>query len=45
MHSCALTAEGRRCESSVFETAQAAREYAARRGIPEVVEIGLEENA
>ena len=41
----ALTAEGRRCESSVFETAQAAREYAARRGIPEVVEIGLEENA
>ena len=41
----ALTAEGRRCESSVFETAQAAREYAVRRGIPEVVEIGLEENA
>ena len=41
----ALTAAGKRCESSVFDTAQAARDYAARRGIREVLEIGLEGNA
>ena len=38
----ALTAAGKRCESSVFDTAQAARDYAARR-IREVLEIGLGE--
>ncbi len=40
-----LTAEGKICESCVLETAQAAREYAARRGIRTVIEVGLEEDA
>lgn len=40
----ALAASGKRCESSVFETAEAARAYAKKRGIPEIIEIG-EENA
>lgn len=37
-----LTAQGKICESSVFETAEAARAYAKRRGIPQVIELGGE---
>ena len=40
-----LTANGKICESSVFDTVDEAERYAKRRGIPEVIVLRGEENA